>query len=152
MKDAVKNVADFHKKFGIGYEGPPRVLDREALQFRVKFMREEIDEYESHMMEALNELTVAPTHRDDANLVHHLAEALDALVDTIYVAVGTAHLQGLPLVEGWARVQAANMAKAIDPTQRDATAKMKAKIIKPEGWEAPHHEDLVEAHAHRSDK
>lgn len=156
--NAFHNVTEFHKKFGINYEGKPRALDFETLQFRLKFMREELREYEDHMDKALFELdklTRAPQFQtgefafDEANFVHHLSQALDALVDLEYVVLGTGHLHGFDMIEAHARVHRANMAKARNPEAADDVQQRKMKIVKPEGWEPPRHEDLVEDHAHK---
>lgn len=158
--DPVGDVEAFHRKMGIEYEGKPRALDQESGTFRLKFMREEVNEYERHLDAALFELdklTRAPMHAvgdfafDNAALVHELAETLDALVDLTYVALGTAHLHGFLFKEAWRRVHAANMRKVPLQTPTNSEQRFKLKISKPPGWEPPRHEDLVEEHAHSTE-
>ena len=85
----------FQEKFGIDYDGPPRELSTDMAEFRADFMDEELLEY--------NEATI----RGD------LSGMLDALVDLVYVAIGTARLHGFPFDEAWDEVQRANMDKIL---------------------------------------
>lgn len=151
--DPVRDVEEFHQKFGIDYAGLPRALPFEDLQHRLKFMRQELQEYETHADGALfilSENMLPREGSDGAALNHHLAESLDALADIVYVVLGTAHLHGFDFRTAWARVHAANMAKTISETTTSADNKMKQRITKPPGWEAPDHTDLVEKNAHGS--
>ena len=105
MSDFFKDVGDFHAKFGLDHvmcnreetcasPGPdPRQISAELREFRLIFLEEE-----------LNELRQAYADQD-------LPGIADALVDLVYVALGTAHLHGFPFDELWAVVQEANMAK-----------------------------------------
>jgi len=113
-----QDIKDFHEKFGLAYEGPPRDLPKNLSSFRIGFIFEELDE-----------LIVAETK----------TEVLDALVDLTYVVMGTAYLQGFDFGEAWSRVHAANMAK-----QRGSSARSEEyDIIKPPGWAAPDLSDLA---------
>jgi predicted HAD superfamily Cof-like phosphohydrolase len=67
--DPIRDIADFHVKFGLAYTGAPRDIPPEIKEFRVRFMHEEILEYEH---------------------AQSRAEQLDALVDLMYVLLGTA--------------------------------------------------------------
>ncbi len=142
LDHAASDIFDFHEKMGILYDGPPRDLpgagpsvtfierlgraaslaaeqrDGELQRFRIEFLLEELMEYT---------VAISLGKREDA---------FDALLDLIYVALGTIHLHGFPAGAGWARVQAANMAKkpATDPA---------LKVVKPEGWTPPDLTDLV---------
>lgn len=120
-----KDIQDFHEKFGLGYDQGPRALDRELHKFRQAFMQEELDEYE------------AAHEADD------LEGQLDALVDLAYVLLGTAYLQGLPFAEAWRRVHEANMAKVRVERAEDSKRGSTFDVVKPEGWTAPDHSDLV---------
>lgn len=89
-------VGDFHRKFLLEHYKPgsvPRHISREMAEFRLRFLAEE-----------LNELIAAYEQKD-------LAGIADALVDLTYIALGTAHLHGLPWEALFAEVQAANMKK-----------------------------------------
>jgi predicted HAD superfamily Cof-like phosphohydrolase len=122
------DIVDFHEKFGLDYKGPPRTLQGELLHFRSEFMAEELAEY------------VESAEAGD------LESQLDAIIDLIYVALGTLYMQGmLPVfAEGWKRVQAANMAKVRCERPGDSKRGTTFDVIKPEGWTAPTHKDLIE--------
>ena len=111
------DIKDFHEKFGLQYEGPARSLPQDLASFRLNFLIEETDEY---------------------ILAEKRADQLDALVDLVYVAMGTAYLHGFDFEEAWRRVHEANMAKVRGPSARSGD-----DIIKPEGWKPPYHGDLV---------
>lgn len=120
-KTVLEMVAEFHEQFQIDYKGPPRLLPVGLATDRVNFMNEELDEYYK------------------AYVHGNLEGMLDALVDLVYVAVGTAHLHGLDFDEAFRRVHLANKRKARDTKLMNG----KEGIIKPEGWEPPFLTDLV---------
>jgi predicted HAD superfamily Cof-like phosphohydrolase len=123
-----QDVFDFHKKYGIEYIGAPRFLPEDINTFRDKRLEEELIEY----MDAKT-----------------LEEKLDALVDLIYIALGNAHLHGFTVSifnEAWRRVQIANMAKVRASEENPGKYGQlgcKHDIVKPPGWKAPDHSDLV---------
>jgi predicted HAD superfamily Cof-like phosphohydrolase len=144
MFDPVADVEEFHKKFGLEYTGKPRHLMGELGEFREKFLREEVEEYASIRAEL-------GSRRDptDSEITHGLALQLDALVDEVYVAIGNAYLQGFDFREAWRRVHAANMKKVRAERAEDSKRGTKFDVVKPPGWEAPSHLDLVADHAHK---
>jgi predicted HAD superfamily Cof-like phosphohydrolase len=87
-------------------------------------------------MEELAEYTNAITKKDTAG-------ALDALVDIVYIALGTAWLFNLPFEKAWNEVQKANMSKirAKDKTGKRGT---KFDVIKPKDWKAPNIEKIID--------
>ena len=110
------------------YEGSnPRLLTIDELKFRSKFMREEF-----------NEFMDAAGHED-------LAGMADALVDLVYVAMGTAHMMGLPWETLWSEVQRANMQKEravrVEQSKRGSTL----DVIKPDGWTPPDIQGCIDA-------
>lgn len=122
------DVGLFHRKFGLhasdiipGPETAHRLTDVRTLDFRRKFLQEELDEFE------------------EAYLALDDAKAFDALIDLVYVAMGTAHLLGYPWEEGWAAVQRANMQKVRAESSDDARSvrRHELDVVKPEGWEPP---------------
>lgn len=123
------DVGMFHRRFGltsVSHEGVgPREPEEEVMDFRARFMQEELDEF--------NEA------REDGDE----AKMFDALLDLVYVALGTAHLRGYPWPAGWELVQQANMAKvrATDPEQSARGGIW--DVIKPVDWEAPDIEGLL---------
>lgn len=125
------DVGDFHEKFGLDsvtHQGvAPRDLPYEVYLFRASFMREELSEFQ------------------DAVALGNQAKAFDALIDLVYVAMGTAHLMGLPWQMGWSLVQRANLAKA-RATGADDPRSVRGHaldVVKPEGWQAPDVEGLL---------
>ena len=123
-----QDVIDFHKKYKIDYDGPPRELPFQVDTFRRGRFHEEIKEIR------------------DAQDANQLADLLDGYVDLIYIILGTCHLHGWDFNEAWRRVHAANMAKELcspkNPGKYGATGD-KMDIVKPEGWVAPTMQDLV---------
>lgn len=145
--DFLKDIIEFHEKFGINYEGKPRVLPRDLMDFRHKFNQEELNEWRDHAGAGLIDLMDTPSM-----IPHRLEEMLDAHVDQFYVLLGTVYLQGmLPVFEAaWQRVHAANMAKVRARADGSDSKRGSAyDVVKPEGWVAPDHSDLVQDHAHQ---
>ncbi len=128
------DVVDFHRKFNINYEGGPRKLPMGVRAFRRLRLEEELKEYE----EALA--------KDDAE------GQFDGLIDIIYIALGTIHLNGWDFHEGWRRVHEVNMSK-VRATPKKHNPKYgthmvaddgkPADIVKPDGWKAADLLDLV---------
>lgn len=105
------DVAEFHRKFGVPiYTGRPEIR-RGALRRKL-------------ILEEANETA-------DAIEAGDLPEAIDGLVDTIYVCLGAALEFGVDLAPFFAEVHRTNMAKEGGPTREDG------KIMKPEGWKPP---------------
>jgi predicted HAD superfamily Cof-like phosphohydrolase len=73
--------------------------------------------------------------RADLNLV----EVADGIADSIYVELGTAVAAGIDMEPVWEAVQMSNIAKASGPVRADG------KRMKPEGWEAPDIEGILDA-------
>ena len=122
----IKDIDAFHKKFGFEKNEKVGIPDNnEIVNFRTSFLMEELAEY-----------TQAITKKDAAG-------ALDALVDIVYIALGTAWLFNLPFEKAWNEVQKANMSKvrAKSKSKKRGTA---FDVIKPQGWQAPNIERIVE--------
>jgi predicted HAD superfamily Cof-like phosphohydrolase len=120
-------VYEFHKHFGIEYEGKPRLLPEDLSKFRIARAKEEHTEY-------VNAIT--------------LENKLDALIDSIYIDLGTLHLHGFSpdaITKAWKRVHEANMKKVrtseLNPGKYGKLG-CKQDITKPCGWIAPTFEDL----------
>lgn len=125
-------VGDFHKKFGLPlhsrYDFTPDTLDQFTFDFRLDFMREELEEfYEAY----------------ESDLPHDQAveKMADALVDLVYVALGTAHMMDIPFNELFAEVHRANMTKerALSPEHSKASTGRghHFDVVKPPGWQPP---------------
>lgn len=146
MPDLMGDIRAFHEKFSLIYDGFPRQLPSDLLDFRVKFMREELTEYTDDSNALAAHLLTDRT--DTANTAFLLEKQLDALVDLVYVALGTAYLQGFDFNEAWRRVHEANMKKVRALREADSKRGSTYDVVKPPGWEPPSHIDLVENHAH----
>jgi len=126
-----RDVQDFHVKFDIHYDGPPRELPVSIAFARTHRTLEEIVEY----------------GQSEGNL----PKQLDAWIDLLYFTYGNLHLQGFTpeaINEAWRRVHEANMAKV--RSSDDRPGKHKAigdfvDIAKPPGWTAPMLDDLCQA-------
>ena len=126
MTDILKDIDNFHKKYG--FEKNEKIdipNNSELINFRTAFLIEELAEY-----------TNAITKKDAAG-------ALDALVDIVYIALGTAWLFNLPFEKAWNEVQKANMSKirAKDKTGKRGT---KFDVVKPKDWKAPNIEKIID--------
>lgn len=110
-----KDVKKFHEKFGLLIGQRPQRLTKRKLNERVEFLQEELDELK---------LAVESDN---------FPEQADALVDIVYVALGTAVMMGLPWKELWDDVQRANMEKVRGITKRGHAV----DCAKPEGWIPP---------------
>lgn len=120
-----EDVFNFHQKFRVPMANQPSLLDQAAQTFRVNFLKEELQEFET-----------AYAGRD-------IAGCGDALIDLVYIAMGTAHMMGLPWQEMWDRVQEANMSKQLaKPDGSDSKRGNPLDVIKPPGWVGPDHSTL----------
>lgn len=120
----VADIEAFHKKFNIPQRKEGEPLDPALLQFRLKFLAEE-----------LKEAVVAGAESN-------LPDFLDALVDLVYVAIGTAHVFNLDFQHAWRNVQEANMKKVNRSEENPGKRGHSSDIVKPPGWVAPTHDEL----------
>ncbi len=130
----IKDIDQFHKKFKFEKNlkvGIPD--DNELVNFRTSFLMEELAEY-----------TQAITKKDAAG-------ALDALVDIVYIALGTAWLFNLPFEKAWNEVQKANM-KKIRTKSKSKKRGTSFDVIKPKGWTPPDIEQIIEEEREKQDE
>lgn len=120
-------VGEFQEKFEQGYSGPPREMPASVASLRKKLTLEEATEL------------VTAIDRGE------LDEQLDALVDLLYVVLGTAHQLGMEdvLEDAFWRVHEANMQKVLAPSRHASKRDSAWDIVKPEGWVKPDLSDLV---------
>jgi len=149
VPDFMGDIERFHQNFGLEYNGKPRMLPQGLFDFRHKFHVEETTEYADEQPK----LADAVKRSDDRDITNSLELQLDALVDSVYVILGTAYLQfGAKIFnKAWARVQAANMLKVRAEADSDARSHRDTKfdVVKPDGSVAPDHRDLVADHDHK---
>lgn len=120
-KDWVKDIAEMHAHYGVNEvvkNMKPETL-REFLQFRIRFLQEELDE----MSEATN-----------------AEDVVDALIDLCVVAIGTLDSFDVNSHQAWDEVLKANMNKVVGVKASRPNPLGLPDLIKPEGWTAPSHE------------
>ena len=125
--DPVADVRAFFDKFHVPYETKPVWPETELLDFRLK-----------HLTEEYGELLLAYTEED-------IAKFADALVDVVYLAIGTALTCGIPFKAVWREVQAANLRKerATGPDDPRGTRGCSFDVVKPTGWVPPNVEAAI---------
>jgi predicted HAD superfamily Cof-like phosphohydrolase len=118
---AMMQVRAFHEAFGHPVADRPTLMDRERMENRAKWMREEIDEF------------LDPTR-------HTVVDGMDAMIDLIYFALGTIVELGVmpqPMMD--IVHHEGNMTKL--HVGEDGVARVvkndDGKVIKPAGWVAP---------------
>ena len=134
------DVGDFHDRFGLprftGQGVQP--FTKEMLGFRIQFLLEEVKEF---IDACQGELDIDSRGKfqvifgQSVSIDH--AEAFDALIDLVYVAMGTAHFMRYPWQEGWNEVQRANMAKVRATSAEDSKRGTALDVVKPPSWRAP---------------
>ena len=123
MQHWVKDIYDMHTKFGVREaieKLSPKELN-EFLQFRIRFLEEE-----------LNETKKAAKEKD-------AEEVVDGLIDLCVVAIGTLDAFGVNAYQAWNQVQVANMAKKVGVKESRPNKLGLPDLIKPEGWTPPSH-------------
>lgn len=163
-KDLFADVEQFHAQFGLLYEGVPRCLPKELQTFRNRFLREELLEYQKEVAGAeflrsqTRQQILFPNSPWDKSvtdfkpsMTDHLEGMLDGLVDLVYVALGTAQLHGFNFSEAWNRVHEANMTKVRVQRPNESKRNSIFDVVKPPGWVAPSHRDLVSNHEEQPD-
>jgi len=115
----LNQIVEMHRKFGI--DQVPFSPDEK--KFRIKCLMEELEEYVN---------AIDP------------ADELDALIDLVVFALGTADRQGFSPIwdEAFRRVMEANCNKEVGPNTKRGSFAIDLK--KPEGWKAPSFDDLLE--------
>lgn len=115
MSSCEQAVKQFHAKVLGIHDTLPTFQLPVAFGQRIAFMEEEIEEL------------------GQAYIEKDLVGVADALADLVYVAIGTAHMMGIPFDEVFKVVHAANMQKVRGMTKRG----MVYDAVKPEGWVGP---------------
>lgn len=121
MENMWTDIEEFHNKFGIQQSEAPGLYEHDPamMEFRIKFLQEELNEF------------------GDAVAAQDLTKAFDALIDLVYVALGTAYICNLPFEEGWQHVHDANMLKQRVKKKSASKRGSEYDIIKPKGWVSP---------------
>jgi len=106
----------FHESVADFDNGKKKVL----LDFRVKFLEEELNEIKDNM--------------------DNPEEVVDGLIDLCVVAIGTLDLFNISAEEAWDKVHEANMTKQRGIKKERPNPLGMPDLMKPEGWTAPSHE------------
>lgn len=123
-KDWVKDIHDMQTKYHtrVWVNNVDKEKLKKFLEFRIDFIREELDETETALISMDSE------------------EIVDGLIDICVVAIGTLDAFGVDAYKAWDEVLKANMAKevGVKPTRPNPLGV--PDLIKPDNWEAPSHE------------
>ena len=129
MLKVQKDIEDFHKAIEQPNGDRPGLRD---IDLRAALISEEVRE----TLEAMTgqQWEIKPTQMA---ATEDLAEAIDGIIDSMVVLIGSAVTFGVDLEPFWEDVQRANMAKAGGPVRKDG------KRLRPEGWVPPETERLL---------
>jgi predicted HAD superfamily Cof-like phosphohydrolase len=116
----VKDINKMHTHYGVHEALSQLDADklRMFLEFRVKFLQEELDEMRT---------------------AENAEDVVDALIDLCVVAIGTLDAFGINSYKAWDEVLKANMKKKIGIKESRPNPLGLPDLIKPEGWKAPSH-------------
>lgn len=126
------DINEMHAKYGV-HEWVQQELDREDkdwsrlnkfLEFRLKFLQEELDET-----------------RAAAIVDKNPAEVVDGLIDLCVIAIGTLDAFNVDAQKAWEQVHTANMTKERGIKESRPNPLGLPDLIKPEGWVGPNHDD-----------
>lgn len=116
MREAWDNLLEFHERFSVPIGRVPAEPTPVRVAARWRRIEEEIGELR------------------DAITAGEVSGIAGEIADSIYTLIGAAVEYGIPLVDVWAEVHAANMRKALNDD---------GDIIKPAGWKAPDVEGVL---------
>ena len=119
MESMWRDIEEFHAQFKIPQSEVPGFHSNEMMEFRIRFLQEELDEF------------------NEAWVSGDTTKAFDALIDLVYVALGTAHICNFPFEEGWRHVHDANMMKRRVKKKTASKRDSEFDIVKPKGWVSP---------------
>ena len=122
-KDWVNDIHEMQAKYGVHewMKNAEKDQLRSYLEFRVDFLKEELDETEAALVSM------------DAE------EIVDGLVDLCVVAIGTLDAFGVDAYKAWDEILKANMAKEVGVKKERPNPLGLPDLIKPKGWKGPDH-------------
>ena len=126
-KDWVKDIRDMQYKYGVhkwihDNREQPENLKR-YLEFRIDFLKEELEETECALINMDSE------------------EIVDGLIDLCVVAIGTLDAFGVDPYKAWDEILKANLAKEVGVKPERPNPLGLPDLIKPKDWEGPDHSD-----------
>ena len=125
MTNWVYDMERMHEKYGVPNWILENVNDKEKMQkfleFRIKFLKEELDETRLAF--------------EDGNP----EEIVDGLIDLCVIAIGTLDAFKIDAHTAWEEVYRANMEKEVGVKESRPNPLGLPDLIKPDGWRAPDH-------------
>ena len=126
-KDWVKDINEMQYKYGVHkwiHDNRDNKENlRRYLEFRIDFLREELDETEAALVSMDSE------------------EIVDGLIDLCVVAIGTLDAFGVDPYKAWDEILKANLSKEVGVKPERPNPMGLPDLIKPEDWEGPDHSD-----------
>ena len=126
-KDWVKDINEMQYKYGVHkwiHDNRDNKENlRRYLEFRIDFLREELDETEAALVSMDSE------------------EIVDGLIDLCVVAIGTLDAFGVDPYKAWNEILRANLSKEVGVKPERPNPMGLPDLIKPEDWEGPDHSD-----------
>ena len=118
MNPIVASLLEFNQAFDIPKLDSPDIGPEDMIEFRIKLLREEVEEYA------------------EAARAGDMVEILDALADIGYILAGTIINHGMQHIydDAFNEVHRSNMAKLVDGK---VLRREDGKVMKPEGWTPP---------------
>ena len=124
-KDWVKDINEMQYKYGVHkwiHDNRDNKENlRRYLEFRIDFLREELDETEAALVSMDSE------------------EIVDGLIDLCVVAIGTLDAFGVDPYKAWNEILRANLSKEVGVKPERPNPMGLPDLIKPEDWEGPDH-------------
>lgn len=148
------DVYDFHQKFNLIAGTKPQQLTSRKLKERLEFLWEELHEFAlasgitPGKVDSHGKLSWDIESYDGQPVGKDIDDQADALIDLVYVAMGTAVMMGLPWEQLWDDVHRANMEKVRGMTKRGHSV----DVTKPEGWVGPDAMSILKAYGFDPDK
>ena len=126
-KDWVKDINEMQYKYGVHkwiHDNRDNKENlRRYLEFRIDFLREELDETEAALVSMDSE------------------EIVDGLIDLCVVAIRTLDAFGVDPYKAWDEILRANLSKEVGVKPERPNPMGLPDLIKPEDWEGPDHSD-----------
>lgn len=122
LNQYVEDVQDFLDKMGMECLTKPGI--HPMIDVRTDHLQEELDELKENVKNK------------------NVEEVIDALVDLVYIAIGTSNLCGFDFDKHWNEVQRANITKERGKTKRGHSF----DAMKPKGWKAPNHKKVLNSY------
>jgi predicted HAD superfamily Cof-like phosphohydrolase len=125
MKDLINDVVEFHRAFGITVETSPTIPSPEVQKLRYDLALEELNEFREACKEG------------------DIVEIFDAIVDQLYILLGTAATFGLSdaLINGFKEVHKSNMTKL--DSNGEVIRHPNGKVAKSELYQEPDLKQII---------